>query len=222
MLTRINGFPISSKFGAIDSVHKIPHSGVDIAMPEGTPLYAVTDGIVEKVDVIGDRPIGRMVRIDTDGPDIVYGHLSQVNVKVGDHVSAGDIIGMSGNTGRSTGPHLHLQAIADNGTNIDPSPIAPAASDPNFFHSIMDKINGFSDWFVGKEADLIVKPAGNVALTTAKHIFEVMSAMSAEIITIGICACAFGIMIGPMIGSNKWFGRLFVVFWGGVIWRMLT
>jgi hypothetical protein len=224
MQLRINGFPISSEFGSIDSVHKIPHSGVDIAMPEGTELHAVADGIISKVDITGDRPIGRMVRLDLDdGPDVVYGHMSKMNVKVGDHVHAGDIIGLSGNTGHSTGPHLHLQVITDNGALVDPTPIAQAASDPGFWGGVMDKANGFADWFVGKEAELIVKPAGNVFMATTKHTFELVSLCSAEIITLGVCACAVGMMVGPIMGSgSKWIGRLFIVLWGGVIWRMIT
>lgn len=222
MLLRINGFPISSPFGSVDSVHKFPHSGVDIAMPEGTTLHAIADGVISKVDIIGNHNIGRMVRIDTDGGDVVYGHMSQVNVKIGDHVHAGDVIGLSGNTGHSTGAHLHLQVISDNGSLIDPTPSIAAASEPGFWSGVLDKANDFSDWFVGKEAELIVKPAGNVFMTTLKHFFEVINVFSAEIITLGACACAIGIMIGPLIGSTKWFGRLFLVLWGGVIWRMVT
>jgi murein DD-endopeptidase MepM/ murein hydrolase activator NlpD len=224
MLLRINGFPISSEFGSVDSVHKIPHSGVDIAMPEGTELHSIGDGVISKVDIIGDQPIGRMVRVDMDnGPDVIYGHMSQVNVKIGDHVHAGDIIGLSGNTGHSTGPHLHLQAISENGSLVDPTPIVKAASEPDFWNGVMDKVNGFSDWFVGKETELIVKPASNVFMETVKHTFEVMSIYSAEIITLGVCACAIGMMVGPIAGSgNKWLGRLFLVSWIGVIWRMLT
>lgn len=223
MLLRLNGFPISSPFGSVDSVHKHPHSGVDIAMPEGTPLHAIADGTISKVDIIGHQKIGRMVRVDTDGgPDVVYGHLSQVNVKIGDHVHAGDIIGLSGNTGHSTGPHLHLQMIAENGTLINPEPIAQAAADPGFWQGALDKANDFSDWIIGKEAEIVIKPAGNVFMKTIQHSFEVMSVFSAEIITLGICVCAIGMMVGPLIGSTKWLGRLFLVFWGGVIWRMLT
>ncbi|MFC5528454.1 M23 family metallopeptidase [Cohnella yongneupensis] len=224
MRLRINGFPISSEFGSIDSVHKIPHTGVDIAMPIGTQLHSVGGGVISQVDVIGDRSLGRMVRIDLDdGPDVIYGHLSQVNVKIGDHVHAGDIIGLSGNTGHSTGPHLHLQAVADNGTLIDPTPIAHAASEPGFWSSVLDKFNDFSDWAIGKETEIIAKPVGNMAWNTVKRTFEAISVHSAEIITLGICACAIGMMIGPIIGSgNKWLGRLFVVFWGGIIWRVVT
>ncbi|WEK53302.1 MAG: M23 family metallopeptidase [Candidatus Cohnella colombiensis] len=224
MQLRINGYPISAGFGDIDSVHKIPHTGVDIAMPQGTPLYAIDDGVITKLDVIGDQSTyGRMVRLDTDsGPDVVYGHLSQVNVKIGDHVQAGDMLGLSGNTGHSTGPHLHLQVISD-GTNMDPTQIVPAATDPGFWQSVMDQINGFSDWFIGKEAELIAKPAGNIFMSTVKHLFELVSVHSAEIITLGVCACAVGMMVGPIIGSgSKWMGRMFIVFWGGVIWRMVT
>jgi hypothetical protein len=221
MLLRLNGalFPISAGFGAIDSVHKTPHTGVDVAMPIGTELHAIADGVITKVDVTGTTTLGRMVRVKLeDGTDVIYGHLSRVNVKTGDHVDAGDLVGLSGNTGRSTGPHVHIQMVTD-GANIDPVSYV-AAAEP---HGIMDRINGFADWFIGKETELLVKPATNTLADLARHALDIINANSAEIITFAIIVCAGGMMIGPLVGAgNKWVGRLFVTFWGGVIWRVIT
>lgn len=55
------------------------------------------------------------------------------------------------------------------------------------------------------------------------HLITSLNAMSPEIITGGVIICAIGMMVGPVIGSSagKWFGRMNIVFWGGVIWRLL-
>lgn len=89
---------------------------------------------------------------------------------------------------------------------------------------IMDRINEFADWFIGQETELLVKPATNTFMDIAHRFVDAVNACSAEIITLGIVACAVGMMVGPLTGGggNKWLGRLFVTFWGGVIWRMIT
>lgn len=228
MILKMNGlidaiFPITAGFGAIDSVHKTPHTGIDIAVPEGTPLHTIADGIVTQVDAIGARPLGKMVRVDCGETDVIYGHLSSADVHVGDHVRAGNIIAYSGNTGHSTGPHVHLQMITD-GVNVDPAPfvdyVTVAAEPPK---SWLDHLNGFADWFVGKETDILLKPATHVTTSVLERVVAAINVCSAEIITLGIVTCAVGIMVGPIVGSNgKWFGRLLITFWGGIIWRVLT
>jgi len=214
LFIRLNGFPIS---GAIDSVHQTPHTGVDVAA--GTELHAIADGVITKVDISGTTSLGRMVRVKLeDGTEVIYGHLSKVSVKIGDHVDAGDIVGFSGNTGRRAGAHVPIQMVAD-GANIDPVTYVQAAEP----QGMMDRVNHFADWFIGKETELLVKPAKNTLTDIARHIAEIVNANSAEIITLALIVCAGGMMVGPLIGAgNKWVGRLFVTFWGGVIWRVLT
>lgn len=96
------------------------HEGVDLAVPRGTPVYAASDGVVT-----GARPnggYGNWVRIDhADGVATAYGHLSRFapRIKPGVRVARGELLGLSGNTGRSTGPHLHFEVIAD-GQPVDP------------------------------------------------------------------------------------------------------
>ena len=89
------------------------HGGVDIGMAEGTPLYAMADGIVawSDVDTAANGGYGQYVRIYYPilGFDSFYGHMSKRLVENGQKVAAGDLIGYSGNTGNSTGPHLHLE-----------------------------------------------------------------------------------------------------------------
>lgn len=89
------------------------HSGIDIACPVGTPVYAVIGGSVSRAGWIGGY--GYCVMIDHPGRlTIVYGHLSSINVSVGQRVEVGSLIALSGNTGRSTGPHLHFEARISN------------------------------------------------------------------------------------------------------------
>lgn len=114
---------ITSKYGAIDSVHKTPHKGVDFAVPEGTELYAPFQGIVEKVVDFGDKSLGKAVYVKIgEGKSYVMGHLSKPLVEQGQEVKIGDVIGLSGNTGHSTGPHLHYGVI-ENGKAVDPGEI---------------------------------------------------------------------------------------------------
>lgn len=90
-----------------------PHRGTDWAMPIGTPIIAPADGRVEKV---GNHPVaGRYIVVRHDnGYRTRYLHLSRAIVNRGDRVSMGERIALSGNTGRSTGPHLHYEVIVNN------------------------------------------------------------------------------------------------------------
>lgn len=90
-----------------------PHRGTDWAMPIGTPVVAPADGNVEKV---GNHPVaGRYIVVRHDnGYRTRYLHLSRALVNRGDRVSMGERIALSGNTGRSTGPHLHYEVLVNN------------------------------------------------------------------------------------------------------------
>jgi murein DD-endopeptidase MepM/ murein hydrolase activator NlpD len=96
------------------------HEGVDFAVPPGTPIYAAAHGVVS-----GARPnggYGNWIRIDhADGVATAYGHLSRFarGIKPGVSVVRGELVGFSGNTGRSTGPHLHFEVLTD-GKPVDP------------------------------------------------------------------------------------------------------
>jgi len=94
------------------------HKGLDIATSMNTPVLAPADGIV--VSTGFHSGLGNELVID-HGLGIVtsYGHLSEFKVKIGDRVSRGQVIGSVGNSGRSTGPHLHYEVIV-NGINVNP------------------------------------------------------------------------------------------------------
>jgi murein DD-endopeptidase MepM/ murein hydrolase activator NlpD len=97
------------------------HEGDDFGTPVGTPLASMSTGTVLFAGWEGGY--GNKVEIQYwDGTVSVYGHMSQISVSVGDSVSPGDIVGLSGNTGHSTGPHLHLEIHPGGGAAIDPAP----------------------------------------------------------------------------------------------------
>jgi len=113
-------YPITAKFGALDSIHKVPHSGVDIGVPLLTPAQSLTNGVVDRI--INDNILGNGIGVKLDnGKELVYGHLSKINITYGQSVKAGDVLGLTGNTGRSTGPHIHIGLIGDSHQYLDPS-----------------------------------------------------------------------------------------------------
>lgn len=84
------------------------HTGVDLPLATGTPVYAAFDGRVRCS--MYNRGYGNVVVIrHASGLETTYAHLKERNVQTGDYVSAGDVIGLGGSTGRSTGPHLHFE-----------------------------------------------------------------------------------------------------------------
>jgi murein DD-endopeptidase MepM/ murein hydrolase activator NlpD len=96
----------------------VAHPGLDIAVPEGTEVRAAGGGLV--VEVNENPEYGKMVRLaHPQGYETLYGHLSQINVRQGDRISVGTVLGLSGNTGRSTAPHLHFEVRRNNAT-VDP------------------------------------------------------------------------------------------------------
>jgi murein DD-endopeptidase MepM/ murein hydrolase activator NlpD len=102
------------------------HEGTDMAGSYGTPIYATADGVVTHAG--WDSGYGRQVTIRHDfGVETLYAHLSQVRVDVGQRVSRGERIGDMGNSGRSTGTHLHYE-VHLNGTPVNPMTFIKAAN----------------------------------------------------------------------------------------------
>jgi murein DD-endopeptidase MepM/ murein hydrolase activator NlpD len=94
------------------------HAGIDLTAPAGTPIQAAAEGVVV---IAGDcEGYGNCIVID-HGVSLatLYGHQSTLLVRVGEHVDAGQVIGLEGSTGRSTGPHLHFE-VRLHGLPIDP------------------------------------------------------------------------------------------------------
>jgi murein DD-endopeptidase MepM/ murein hydrolase activator NlpD len=95
------------------------HTGIDLAVPLGTPVRAALDGVAHVV--VSLTGYGLHVILDHgDGLTTLYAHLSAVTVADGDAVAAGDVIGLAGSSGNSTGPHLHFEVRRD-GIAEDPT-----------------------------------------------------------------------------------------------------
>ena len=108
---------ISSYFGyRIDPIYKVKkfHSGIDFSAPKGTDVFATGDGVVKKIRH-SRRGYGNTITIDHGyGYLTFYAHLSKILVKKGQKVKRGEVIGLVGNTGKSTAPHVHYEIIKNN------------------------------------------------------------------------------------------------------------
>lgn len=109
---------ITSRFGESSARRYSTHTGLDLATALGTPIYAIASGTVVSAGYQGSY--GNMIVVDHgDGIQSWYGHCNSINVGVGSVVTTDTLIGTVGNTGNSTGPHLHLE-IRINGTAVNP------------------------------------------------------------------------------------------------------
>lgn len=112
---------IASGFGyRIDPIYKTQkfHEGLDFSAPEGTPIYATAEGRIIKREF--NAGYGNHIVIDHGyGYQTLYGHMHSYNVKIGQHVYRGEVIGFVGNTGKSVGPHCHYEVIK-NHVKVDP------------------------------------------------------------------------------------------------------
>jgi murein DD-endopeptidase MepM/ murein hydrolase activator NlpD len=96
------------------------HTGIDLAAPTGTPIYATADGVIGRADWYSSY--GLYISINHGASmETRYAHLSRLAVAAGDNVKKGDLIGYVGSTGRSTGPHLHYEVRVD-GLAVNPIP----------------------------------------------------------------------------------------------------
>ncbi|HMP87270.1 MAG TPA: peptidoglycan DD-metalloendopeptidase family protein [Lacibacter sp.] len=113
---------LASGFGyRIDPVYKTTkfHAGLDFAAPQGTPVYATADGVVKLSGNTGDGYGNHVIINHGFSYQTLYGHLFRIKARVGQRVKRGEVIGWVGNTGKSTGPHLHYE-VHKNGRPLDP------------------------------------------------------------------------------------------------------
>lgn len=118
---------ITSNFG--ERIHPITgertrHNGVDIGIPTGTPLYSAVEGTVEAAAY--SDTAGHYVKVkNKNGWVVTFMHMDSIEVAAGDKLKKGDFVGYSGNTGRSTGPHLHLEVRDAENNPVNPIFIIP-------------------------------------------------------------------------------------------------
>jgi hypothetical protein len=225
-------FRRTSDFGDLESFRENPHTGIDYAMPEGTGVETVTDGIIENVVDYGDFGLGKAVVVKMeDGATAIYGHLSEFKVKVGEIVKQGEVIGLSGNTGRSTGPHLHF-AVKEDGQFVNPIEFEPniqAMGDYGIGAKLLDKYNSFADRVIGAQVDYtqenlaaLFKPVGGWIKDGFIYLLDLLNYHSPGIIALGLVICGGGMMLGSITGhAQNWTSKMFIVLWGGIIWRVL-
>lgn len=179
---------ITSRYG--DTVgREHAHTGVDLGFDIGTPLRNIRSGVADVVDY-GDANIGKGVLIKhTDGTTDIYGHLSKVNVTDGQYVPEGAQIGLTGDTGNSTGAHLHF-GIKDHGHYVDPTPyvnkVANYAGEPTLWERITDFNLG--EWFYGKATE---KGAEVVSGMVAHWVADIVVAL--PIIAVA-CVCVYALV----------------------------
>lgn len=207
----VRGGRITSGFGA--SRGRYPHAGIDFAVPIGTPVYAAMDGTA-----LGHQPTGRTGRYvflsHGQGRYTYYGHLSQPLVRAGQSVSKGQQIALSGNTGRSTGPHVHYETWV-NGKPVNPAAylsgaVLPVGSggpgdvpmgDPtsminDFIAGIIGKVTGRFDGDWAESAATIMTKVSTAGVDAASDAaLDVASAMAGS-------GGSFGGFLGNLIGGH--------------------
>ncbi|MEV2254114.1 M23 family metallopeptidase [Streptomyces sp. NPDC050147] len=115
-------FRVSARYGIRGNWLAGHHTGIDLAVPTGTPVHAVGAGTVVLARWSGAYGKAVTVRL-RDGHYAVYAHLSRISVRRGERVRAGERLGRSGSTGRATGPHLHLEIRTKRRYGSDVNPV---------------------------------------------------------------------------------------------------
>jgi murein DD-endopeptidase MepM/ murein hydrolase activator NlpD len=155
------GMPVNGRFSSAFGMRRHPilgyvrmHRGIDIAAPYGSPVYAAVDGVVQ---VAGrSAGYGNLVKLAHDGGfGTGYGHLSRIYVRPGQRVRKGQQIGAVGNTGLSTGPHLHYE-LYRGGAAVNPRSVS--------FSSVRQLDRGDMGAFQARLRQLLATPVGHGAV----------------------------------------------------------
>lgn len=115
------GYTLTGRFGMTSGLWATFHTGLDFAAPEGTPIFAVANGVITSTGWAGAYG-NRTVETLPDGTEIWYAHQSAIEVQPGDTVTGGQLIGRIGSTGNTTGPHVHIEVRPGGGDPVDPYP----------------------------------------------------------------------------------------------------
>ena len=113
------GYHLTARFGMAGGLWSSNHTGLDFATSIGTPIVAVANGVITETGSAGAYG-NRTIETLADGTELYYCHQNTIGVRVGQKVAAGQQIGEVGNTGNTTGPHLHLEVRPGGGDPVDP------------------------------------------------------------------------------------------------------
>lgn len=156
--------PVNSKFGWRDGRM---HKGIDINLHKGDPIVAAFDGMVRIAHLKG--AYGNVVIIrHYNGLETVYAHLSKIKVKPGQIVLAGQLIGLGGSTGRSSGPHLHFE-VRFKGQALNPSSIISFIENKTYNDSIVIKKSRYGVCAYPSNASLHTIERGDTWYEVAKR-----------------------------------------------------
>lgn len=140
---------VTSQFGAVESVRKYPHTGIDFSCKTGESIHSLTNGVVTKITA-EPSSLGNGLFIRTnEGYTIVYGHASELKVGLSDAIHKGDVIALCGSSGHSTGSHAHIAIQDSSGHYINPQAALDAIK--SMFGSISDKATEAFIYFNGNE-----------------------------------------------------------------------
>jgi hypothetical protein len=182
-----------------------PHSGIDLAIPENSTLRAIGEGVVDKV-FTGEGLIGKGLSIRfPDGKRAIYGHMNEVKARIGEHVDAGQIIGLSGNTGNSTAAHLHFSLKNPDGTLIDPTPLADKLASI----SGNDVTQGAIPKLLGMGAESIRDHVADATTEILLGIFDAVKELlfAGTLLGAGICVI---LKVAGWKDGGRWSGMLIV------------
>lgn len=188
---------VTTDFGAVDSSHKAPHQGIDVAAPMDSPIHALSGGVVDQVT--RDKGFGNAVWIkEPDGYRIVYAHLDKVKAYAGERIHKDDVIGLSGRTGESTGPHLHVGVLASNGKWVNPDDYFSPWH--NWLHLSSNRVKeAETDAFVGKLEHMIESVVSGLFQDFGEFALHQIAPVAFL-----ICAVSFlGIIVG-MVRPRRW------------------
>ncbi|MGH3458063.1 M23 family metallopeptidase [Aeromicrobium sp.] len=119
----VTGYRMSAQFGAQSSLWSSGmHTGVDMSGPSGSTIVSVAAGTVTFTGYEGSYGNKTVITLQ-DGTEVWYAHQSRSAVSTGDKVDPGQVIGYTGSTGNTTGPHLHLEIHPGGGDAVDPVPV---------------------------------------------------------------------------------------------------
>jgi hypothetical protein len=199
-------FRLSGEFGELSPVRDWkPHQGIDLAMPEGTVLRAIQDGIVDRV-YDGTGAIGKGLSIKfPDGTRAIYGHMNEVKAKVGEHVSPGEVIGLSGNTGNSSGAHLHFGLKDSDGSVLNPTPLAEKLS--NISGDSPDL--GILGTVISKGTEGLREKTADMAIEIALGIFDALKDILLATTLVG-SAVMLILKVAGWRDGGRWTGMLIV------------